>query len=99
MLEPAPADIRDTATPDPTEREHPAARRRSAAGRDDQSVAKAQDALAEIARRQQADAERAAREAEENTRLADLARWQEQAADVDERADQADLADEPVLER
>lgn len=100
VLKPAPADVRDTATPDPTEREHPASRRRIVP-RDEttESVAKAQDALAEISRRQQADAERAARETEENTRRVDLTRWQDQPADVDEHADEADLADEPVLER
>ncbi len=94
-----------SATPPPPTRPSGSTRaaRRRIVPRDEttESVAKAQDALAEITRRQQADAERAAREAEENTRRADLTRWQDQPADADEHAhlDDADLADEPVLER
>ena len=104
-IEPAPADIRDTATPDPTEKLHPAARRRvPVTDETTAGVARAQAALAEVAQRQQADAERAAHEAEEEaSRRADLTRWHHEAGDVDEQAaeavDGADAVDEPVLER
>ena len=70
-VEPAPADIRDTATPDPTEKLHPAARRRvPVTDETTAGVARAQAALAEVAQRQQADAERAAHEAEEEAAAA-----------------------------
>ncbi len=76
-------DIRDTAVPDPTEKMHPAARRRvPAVDSTTQGVAVAQAALVEIARRQKADAERAAHDAEENARRTDLTRWDETDADA-----------------
>lgn len=76
-------DIRDTATPDPAEKMHPAERRRvPAVDPTTQGVADAQAALAEIAQRQQTDAERAAQEAEENTRRTDLTRWGETNPEV-----------------
>ena len=85
QIEQAPTDIRDTATPDPAEKLHPAARRRvPVTDETTAGVARAQAALAEVAQRQQADAERAVHEAdEEASRRADLTRWHEDAA-VDE---------------
>lgn len=102
-IEPDPADIRETATPDPIATMHPAPRRRVAqVDETTQAVANAQAALGEIAQRQLADAERAAREADENTRRIDLTRWHEEADTTDrgtEAVADAGVADEPILER
>jgi len=86
-VEPAPADIRDTATGDPTERVEPAQRRRIPVS-DEATAAldRAHHALTEITDRQQAEAAAAAYAAEhepdDDARLAELARWTE-----DDRAD------------
>ena len=100
QVEPTPADLRETATPDPTEKQHPAQRRRvPAIDETTTAVAAAQAALAEVAQRQQADAKRAAREAEENDRREDLTRWHQQAtgSGTETAADEeAEREEEPV---
>lgn len=99
-IEPDAADIRDTTTPDPTERAEPAQRRRVPAA-DEAAAAldRAQRALAEITDRQHAEAAAAAhaaeREPDDDTRLAELARW----ADDDRTSDMERSQDEPVLDR
>jgi len=76
---PAPADIRETSTTDPTERQDPAQRRRIVpVDETTQLVTRAQASLAEIAARRESDA---AREAEENAHREELARWSGDAAE------------------
>lgn len=87
VVEPAPTDIRETATPDPTERQDPAQRRRIVPVDETREIIeRAQTALAEVTARQDADAARAAREAEETARMENHARYSE-ADTVDVLAD------------
>jgi hypothetical protein len=98
-VEPAAADIRDTTTPDSTERTEPTQRRRVPAP-DEAAAAldRAQEALAEIAERQHAEAaatvHAAEREPDDDTRLAELARWAD-----DDRTSEMERSREPVLDR
>ncbi|OJY42326.1 MobF family relaxase [Pseudonocardia sp. 73-21] len=88
-------DIRETATPDPLEKQHPAQRRRvPPADETAEAVAGAQAALVEIRQRREAEEARAALEAEEEARRHDLSRWDDSSSDEFERA-----VEEPALER
>lgn len=104
IIEPAPADIRETSTRDPQERAD--AQRRRVPPRDETaaSVDRAQVAVAEIQARRDAEVAEAARVAEappdEDDRREDLSRWAEQ--DNSDGADTGrgdDVDDGPQLER
>ena len=93
------ADVRDTATRDATETTDPAERRRvPTADETAAAVARAQEALAEIAARAEADAAREARDAEDHARREELTRWAEQDR-ATEQAAADDREDELVRER
>ncbi len=100
VVEPAPVDIRDDATPDANEHTDPVEQRRVPLPDETAAaVARAHTARAEIARRAEAEARAAAHaaevEPEEDARRAELARWADEDTDTDGQADQHGGGREP----